>query len=158
MGIPLECGWIHSYHPVIIQEFIYISCKFEDAKVSDLIDPVSREWDVNLLQGLFNPHEVELIMSIPLCRSYVEDKLVWPFTPLGTYIVRIGCRFLEKESSISLAPLNSNQDGGVWKHIWGLFVPNKVKNSIWRSCRDALPKKSNLRRRQILVDDACDHC
>jgi len=97
-------------------------------------------------------------MSIPLCRSYVEDKLVWPFTPSGTYTVKLGYRFLVNENSINSAPMNSNQNDGVWKLIWALSVPNKVKNFVWRSCRDALLIKYNLRRCQILMDDACDHC
>ena len=119
----------------------------KDAKVVDLIDTVSKKWDVHLLQGLFNPQEVELIMSIPLCRSYVEDKLVWPFTPSGTYTVKPGYRFLVNENSVNSTPMNSNQNDGVWKLIWALSVPNKVKNFVWRSCRDALLIKYNLRRR-----------
>ena len=119
----------------------------KDAKVVDLIDTVSKKWDVHLLQGLFNPQEVELIMSIPLCRSYVEDKLVWPFTPSGTYTVKPGYRFLVNENSVNSTPMNSNQNDGVWKLIWALSVHNKVKNFVWRSCRDALLIKYNLRRR-----------
>ena len=119
----------------------------KDVKVVDLIDTVSKKWDVHLLQGLFNPQEVELIMSIPLCRSYVEDKLVWPFTPSGTYTVKPGYRFLVNENSVNSTPMNSNQNDGVWKLIWALSVPNKVKNFVWRSCRDALLIKYNLRRR-----------
>ena len=42
--------------------------------------------------------------------------------------------------------------------IWGLAIPNKVRNFIWRSCRDAIPTKKNLRWRQILIEDICDHC
>ena len=119
----------------------------KDVKVVDLIDTVSKKWDVHLLQGLFNPQEVELIMSIPLCRSYVEDKLVWPSTPSGTYTVKPGYRFLVNENSVNSTPMNSNQNDGVWKLIWALSVPNKVKNFVWRSCRDALLIKYNLRRR-----------
>lgn len=95
-----------------------------------------------------------MIMSIPLCRSYVEDKLVWPFTPSSTYSVKTGYRFLAKENSVNIAPVILNQDVGVWKLIWGLSVPNKVKNFILWSCRDVMPVKNNLRRCQILVDDA----
>ena len=86
-------------------------------------------------------------MSIPLCGSYVEDKLVWPFTPSGTYTVKPGYRFLVNENSVNSTPMNSNQNDGVWKLIWALSVPNKVKNFVWRSCRDALLIKYNLRRR-----------
>ena len=58
---------------------------FEDLKVLDLIDPVSRTWDSNLIHGLFIPQEANMIMSIPLCQSFAEDKLIWPFSPSGIY-------------------------------------------------------------------------
>lgn len=49
---------------------------FEDILVCDLIDPVSRQWDSDLLQGLFSFQEIDIISSIPLCSNHVEDKLV----------------------------------------------------------------------------------
>jgi len=66
--------------------------------VFDLIDPKSNSWDDNLLHGLFNPKEVSLIKSIPLCITSVEDKLVWPFTASGEYTVKSGYNFLAKEN------------------------------------------------------------
>ena len=67
---------------------------FEDMKVNDLVDPVSNQWDAGLLQGLFSSQEVELIMSIPLCRTYIEDKLIWLYTSSGNYTVKSGIIFL----------------------------------------------------------------
>ena len=58
---------------------------FEDLKVLDLIDPVSGTWDSNLIHGMFIPQEANMIMSIPLCQSFAEDKLSWPFPPSGIY-------------------------------------------------------------------------
>ena len=72
---------------------------FEDMKVSALIDPATKKWDVNMLNGLFTPHDVELISSIPLCPNAVEDVVVWPFTPSGTYTVRFGTRFLTSDQT-----------------------------------------------------------
>ena len=63
---------------------------FEDMKVSALIDLATKKWDLNMLNGLFTTQEVELISSIPLCPNVVEDVVVWPFTPSGTYTVRSG--------------------------------------------------------------------
>ena len=37
-------------------------------------------------------------------------------------------------------------------------IPNKVKNFMWRTCREALPTKANLSRRRIVHDGVCDRC
>ena len=46
----------------------------------------------------------------------------------------------------------------VWKGIWSLQIPNRVKTLIWRAGSDALPTKVNLRKRRLLIDDSCPHC
>nr|POF22899.1 hypothetical protein CFP56_38186 [Quercus suber] len=58
---------------------------FEENKVADLIDLVSRQWDLGLLQGLFNPNEVNLIRSTPLSSSSCDDKIIWPFNSSRQY-------------------------------------------------------------------------
>ena len=118
---------------------------FEDMKVNDLIDPVSNQWDAGLLQGLFSSQEVKLIMSIPLCRTYIEDKLIWPYTSSGNYIVKSGYNFLAAAKTDQTTTANPRQDGGIWKLIWSVSVPNKVKNFLWRVCKEALPMKRNLK-------------
>ena len=46
----------------------------------------------------------------------------------------------------------------LWKRIWGLNVPCKVKNLVWRAAKNSLPTKQNLVKRKVLIDDHCDHC
>ena len=49
-------------------------------------------------------------------------------------------------------------DKSLWKRIWLLHVPNKVKNFIWRACRNSLPTKLNLVCRTVIEDPHCDRC
>ena len=131
---------------------------FEDMKVNDLVDPVSNQWDAGLLQGLFSSQEVELIMSIPLCRTYIEDKLIWLYTSSGNYTVKSGYNFLTAAKTDQTTTANPRQDGGIWKLVWSFSVPNKVKNFLWWVCKEALPMKRNLKWRKIIEEDTCDHC
>lgn len=53
---------------------------------------------------------------------------------------------------------NKNQENGLWKGIWSLKVSNKVKNMVWRACRNSLPMKMNLVWRMIIDSPICDRC
>ena len=46
----------------------------------------------------------------------------------------------------------------VWRGIWNLRIPNRVKSLLWRVGSKALPTRVNLRKRKILTDDSCPHC
>ena len=48
-----------------------------------LIDPLSRQWNSELIDGIFIPSEADLIKNIPLSRTEAEDKLYWPLTQNG---------------------------------------------------------------------------
>nr|POE68397.1 putative ribonuclease h protein [Quercus suber] len=127
-------------------------------KVSALIDPTTRKWDLNMLYGLFTTQEIELILSIPLCPNAVEDVVVWPFTPSGTYTVKFGTQFLTSDQAPYQPMVNGQPENDVWKLIWNLNVQSKVRNFLWRSCHNAIPMKQNLKRRHILNEDVCELC
>ena len=129
---------------------------FEDMKVSNLIDPTTHKWDQNLLHGLFTPHEAELIASIPLCLNKVEDVVVWAFAPSGCYTIKSGSKFLAAEQFRSQQPSLTPNDNGLWRMIWGLSIPNKVHNFLWKACQNAILVKYNLQRQHILIEDTCE--
>ena len=73
--------------------------------------------------------------------------------------VRFGYRFLVKDKSgPSPSPHSYGETTSIWIHIWGLLVPNKVKNFLWRACKEALTVKKNLVRRRVIDKDVCCHC
>ena len=45
-----------------------------------------------------------------------------------------------------------------WEKIWNLSVPCKVRNFIWRSCRNAIPTKTNLVRKCVIDESKCTQC
>ena len=48
--------------------------------------------------------------------------------------------------------------GGVWKTLWKLKVPNKIKVFGWRACCNILPTRVNLSKKQIIEDNRCEAC
>ena len=66
--------------------------------------------------------------------------------------------FLTNENTNNSIIVSLNLNGGVWKLVQSLSVPNKVKNFLWRSSGDVIPVKVNLKKQKILLSDTCDHC
>lgn len=46
----------------------------------------------------------------------------------------------------------------LWKAVWKLHCLNKIKNFIWRACKDILLTKTKLRDRKIPVEVECGLC
>ena len=70
-----------------------------DATVDILIDDETRNWNNDMLDGLFVPSEADVIRNIPLARVVSEDTLYWPLTHDGRYTCKSGYRFLKEESA-----------------------------------------------------------
>ncbi|XP_075640217.1 uncharacterized protein LOC142611959 [Castanea sativa] len=130
-----------------------------EAKVDVLIDTEHRAWKEDLLDANLLSFEAEMIKKIPLSHTDQVDTLTWPFTLTGDYSVKSRYTFLQQEYQNSqpgqsvlecLKPL--------WKSIWSLQVPSKVKNFIWRAAKNSLPTKANLVKRKIISEDLCEQC
>ena len=53
---------------------------------------------------------------------------------------------------------NGAVGGVVWKVLWKLKVPNKIKVFGWRACRNILPTRVNLVHKKIIQDNRCELC
>lgn len=93
------------------------------------------------------------------------DEGVQHFTSHGGYTVRSGYevaltlrrneelgRKAEGESS------QGNKQQRIWKSIWGLPVPHKIRTFLWKCCRNVFAVKENLLHRGIDVDTTCTLC
>ena len=56
--------------------------------VLSLVDVERRGWDVGKVKNMFLPHEVELILSIPISARLPEDSLIWAWTLNGRFTVK----------------------------------------------------------------------
>jgi hypothetical protein len=47
---------------------------------------------------------------------------------------------------------------GFWQGIWRLKVPSKIKNLVWRICRNAVPTRRRLQDKGVQCPLACVIC
>nr|POE55816.1 aspartyl protease family protein 1 [Quercus suber] len=98
-------------------------------------------------------------MSLPLCTTPQRDSLVWPAEKCGQFSVKSGYKCLCEDSQAS-DPVSEFPEvqRSLWKGIWKLNVPGKIKHFLWKSCTNSLPTKNNLLKRTIISEDVCHLC
>ena len=77
---------------------------------------------------------------IPLSRRSMSDLVVWLNNKNGMYYVKFGYhvarKVLREENWVesSRGPIGQQ----VWRNLWKLQVPNKIKVFGWKACQEIL--------------------
>ena len=132
--------------------------------MDSLLNQLEGGWDKNLVRSTFLPHEVEAILSISISHTLPEDALTWAWTPNGRFTVSsvymVACSWLcerrKKEEGCEVS--NPKKGRKFWNFIWQLNCPSKIKQFIWRACKNILPTNYCLKLRKIPIEDACGVC
>ena len=94
-----------------------------------------------MIMERFCREEADAICKIHLSRRNISDLVVWLHTKNGKYAVKSGYhvarKVLRKDGGVGSSGGASGQQ--VWKKLWQLHVPNKIKNFGWRACQEILP-------------------
>ena len=109
--------------------------------VSSLINPMTKWWDVDLIRTTFLPFEVETILKIPLSRTLPEDKLIWIGNRGGEFSVKSAYHIAYGLIETNNCGESSSGDPckPLWKRLWLLNLPAKIKVFAWRACVNGLP-------------------
>ena len=149
--------WIHDYRLNALGNVV----EGMPQKVAQLIDSRERVWKLEEIKEIINEDQVQDIMAIPICRTGGKDRMIWPLTRDGKYAVKNGYHSLKNEE----VDLRKNKSSGshkveeiVWKKIWKLLVPNKVRNFMWKASGNWLATNYNLWRRRIRDSAMCPIC
>jgi hypothetical protein len=131
-------------------------------KVSDLINPITEQWDEEILQSLMSPVDVYRIMQIPLHNRGFDDFIAWSYTKHGRYTVRSGYHLQWRHefgaSAGQLTLPGSSALNPIWKTFWQLKIASKVKIFLWRALHGILPLKSILANRHVGNTGGCPIC
>ena len=84
--------------------------------------------------------------------------LKWRFTVKSAY--NVAQKVLKVEGHRGKEGGSSDSTGmrDIWRIVWRLNCPNKIKHLFWRACKNILPTKLFLKARGIGKDGACDMC
>ena len=100
--------------------------------VLGLMDDEGRGWNAELIRTIFLPHEVEVILGIPISPMALEDSQVWTKTPNGTFSVnsayKVAYKMLKeaKSKNHSSECLDNSKMQALWKAIWNLKYQSKI--------------------------------
>ena len=131
-------------------------------KVSELIDADNRVWDAQLIHELFWPIDAQRILNIPLAVGMMEDFVSWHLHRSGSFTVNSAYHEeWEHQHGRKLRMTNSIQASStspVWRTVWKLNVPSKVKIHVWKTLLGAIPCQGVLANRHIITSSQCPLC
>ena len=122
-----------------------------------LIDTETRRWNADLVRSLFLPFEANTVINMPLSYNLPKDKIIWVGNRRGEFTVKSAYYF-------ALKVVETNEEGEcsrgdvrapLWKRMWHLKIPAKIRIFAWRACMNALPTRMNLYRREVNLDVLC---
>ncbi|XP_075670405.1 uncharacterized protein LOC142640206 [Castanea sativa] len=104
-----------------------------------------------------------IVQAIPTfamsCFHLLPDSLVWPAEKNGLFSVKPEykclCDVLGAGTSVA-DPAGVQKS--LWKGVWKLKVPGKIKHFLWKSCTNSLPTKENLAKKTIISENICHLC
>jgi hypothetical protein len=135
-------------------------------KAEELLNPGSGTWDEDLIRDVFWEEDVRYILATPTNPGH-DDFLAWHFDRKGLFSVKSAYHVLDDEkhqvknqqkgeSSSSVG--EPNQSKAIWRKIWKLSCPPKVRHFIWRLARNSLAVRMNIRRCGVLLDTRYPVC
>ncbi|KAJ1416724.1 Ribonuclease H-like superfamily [Sesbania bispinosa] len=131
-----------------------------DLRVADILNDADHTWDHQVLSTNLPSQVAIKARQTPIAWFQQRDKFYWPFSKDGNYTIKSGYQVARSE------PPNRNLKDSpslqipqtLWKTIWHLKVPQKIKFFLWRACTNALPVAANLARRNIPIPSICPIC
>ncbi|CAL8157404.1 unnamed protein product [Prunus armeniaca] len=149
----LPDGLLHPINDELVDENVF---------VSEIINPITKSWDLSNLNGRISDQDARRIKAMPVGGGCESDQLVWPFSVSGYYSVKIGYYSIHpcyhpnhRHMRASGSHCVSKK---VWKLIWCSPLIPKIKNFMWRAVKGCLPTKALLFHRHLGSSPLCPVC
>lgn len=124
--------------------------------VSELLSPNSNNWNMSLLYTLFSVEVVDKIARIHV-NINEEDVVRWKPTRDGIFTVNSAYNKLI-ESNFQLQLSINSVPKEVWKLLWKMKVPHRVKLFIWKCLKEIVQTKDKTARFNSSIQVHCNIC
>ena len=128
-------------------------------KVRDLVSEETNQWNCSLLVATFTQSTVKDILWCKRGDLNSRDSLKWKENKNQVFSIRIA---YQVALSLNKPPTGEHsldaQDQHMWKKVWSLNIPPKVRTFMWRACLDVLPTKANLAQQKVRIDTRGSLC
>lgn len=106
--------------------------------------------------GSFSNEISSAITRVPLCPTLPPDRFIWRHTESGVFTVRSAYHFDRSVKGINC--FSDSRSFWNWNYLWNTPTTPRSKLFIWRLCNRALPLKSYLRKRGVVIEECCNIC
>jgi len=109
--------------------------------VDEIISPLDGHWDLQIICSLFWPTDVHRILQIPI-RNGREDVVAWLHNWNGLFTVKSAyhCQWNQRYCARNNADAaGGTSSSSVWKGLWKLSGPSKIKTFAWRVLDACIP-------------------
>jgi hypothetical protein len=113
---------------------------------------------MNLIRQIFSPFEAQQILNIPLSWRLPNDNLIWHWERDGNFSVRSAHHMIKEAETMNTPEASSANNHLIWRAIWKLKTPQKIKKIIWRLARDILRTRGRLQRKGLAIDTTRPLC
>ncbi|XP_028111659.1 uncharacterized protein LOC114309966 [Camellia sinensis] len=154
-----EDRWIPSFVGHKIASPKPIDCNI--ISVADIIDPTFKTWNLDALGDTISDEERVAIQAIPIAVEDRDNSRIWHHTKSGIYLVKSGyalARTINGKSSVHDPSSSTTTVDILWKSMWQIDTPSKIRHFWWRACNNALVTKAGLYKRKCSASMLCPIC
>jgi len=140
--------------PICLQPITEVQTMCDALTVGHLFKPNAKEWNENFIRYVFIVETANQILQTPHLQLVHTDKATWRLEKNGLYSVRSAYREIINSNDAML----HYRVPGNWNKIWNLKLPPKIKNFMWRICRNCLPTRMRLLTKGVKCSPTCAIC
>ena len=128
--------------------------------VSSLIDPTIKCGKLIWFERRSSPLKLKQFSKIPLSHNLPEEKIIWLGNSHGEFTIKSAYHIVHKLMDAGEKVESSSGDPYrlLWKKLWHLNLPAKIKIFAWRACVNGLPTMDNMNIKGITNSKTCPIC